>query len=150
MTTPVIVIKPTANPFMDTLNDINLFENCGLRIQTGTAELLQFPDRKETLSNDWREENGQEYDLSMVRFKDKEVNLNCAIAADNDNDFWIYYNNFFEELTQSGWQNLYIDDHSNTYQVHYLKSGNFKKSSKRLKNVPKVFVKFQITLKVKF
>lgn len=136
--------------FNDTLNTKNLYSEYGLVIQTGTAELLTFPERKESLSNDWREENGGEYDLSLVRFKDKEVNLNCAILADNDDDFWDGYNSFFEELSKANWQNLYIDDHSRTYQVHYLKSSSFKKSSKRLKNVPKVFVKFVITLKVKF
>lgn len=138
------------NQFLDSLNDINLFENYGLRIQTGTADLLQFPDRKDSLSNDWREENGQEYDLSLVTFKDKEVTLNCAIAADDDSQFWEYYDGFFAELTQAGWQNLYIDDHSKTYQVFYKKSGSFKKVGKRLKGVTMVFVKFQITIQVQF
>ncbi len=136
--------------FNDTLNTKNLFTEFGLVIQTGTAELLAFPERKESLSNDWREENGGEYDLAMIRFKDKEVNLNCAILADNDDEFWDAYNSFFDELAKDGWQTLYIDDHTKDYKVHYLKTSSFKKSSKRLKNVPKVFVKFILTLKVQF
>lgn len=138
------------NIFQDSLNDINLFEEFGMRIQTGTADLLQFPDRKDSLSNDWREENGQEYDLSLVTFKDKEVTLNCAIAADDDTQFWGFYDSFFAELTQEGWQRMYIEDHSKTYQVFYKKSGSFKKVGKRLKGVEKVFVKFQITIQVQF
>ena len=148
---PIELIEelPGTNLFQDKLNGLNLLSEFGLIIQTGTAELLQFPERKETLSNDWAEENGKEYDLSLVKFKEKEVTLNCAIIADDDNGFWNYYNYFFQNLTQAGWQQLYIHDHTKTYEVFYKKSGSFKKVGKRLKNVPKVFVKFQITLQVK-
>lgn len=138
------------SPFKDLLNTKNLLSEYLLIIQTGTAELLQFPERKEFLTNDWREENGQEYDLALPTFKDKEVTLNCAIVADTDTQFWTAYNAFFAELTKAGWQDLYIHDHSKTYSVFYKKSGSFKKGSKRLKNVAKVLVKFQITLQVKF
>lgn len=135
--------------FKDELNGQNLFNNFELVIQTGTAELLAFPERKESLSNDWKEENGTEYDLDLPKFKDKEVMLQCAIMASSDSDFWLNYNAFFDELKKPGYQNLKIWDHSQTYRVFYKKSGSFKKSSKRLKNVEKVFVKFQITLQVK-
>ncbi len=136
--------------FQDKLNNKNLFSQFGVIIQTGTAELLKFPERKESLTSDWREENGQEYDLSLVRFKDKEISLSCAILADNDVSFWTYYNAFFDEISRVGWQQLYIEDHSKTYQVFYKKSDGFKKAAKRLKGVAKVFVKFQITLQIKF
>lgn len=135
--------------FSDLLNGVDLFENYGLVIQTGTAELLEFPERKETLSNDWAEHDGKEYDLDLVRFKEKEVSLNCAIMAENDDMFWDYYERFFSDLTQPGWQVLYINDHGRTYEVFYKKSGSFRKAQKKLKGVEKVFVKFQITLQVK-
>ncbi|WP_172917180.1 hypothetical protein [Capnocytophaga canis] len=135
--------------FDDKLNNRNLYTDFGLIIQTGTAELLNFPERKESLSNDWREENGKEYDLSLPRFKDKEVTLTCAFMADNDELFWENYNAFFAELTQAQWQQLYIADHSRTYEVFYQKMENAKKGNKRLKNVEKVFVKFDLTLIVK-
>ncbi|MCZ2084164.1 MAG: hypothetical protein LC112_07800 [Flavobacteriales bacterium] len=138
------------SPFKDLLNTKNLLTEYLLIIQTGTAELLQFPERKEFLTNDWREENGQEYDLALPTFKDKEVTLNCAIVADDDTLFWSAYNAFFAELTKAGWQDLYIHDHSKTYSVFYKKSQSFKKASKRLKNVEKILVKFQITLQVKY
>lgn len=136
--------------FNDTLNTKNLFTEFGLVIQTGTAELLAFPERKESLSNDWREENGVEYDLELPKFKDKEVTIQCAIMADSDSDFWVYYDLLFEELTLAGWQDLFIYDHSQTYKVFYKKCGAPKKSTKRLKNVDKVFVKFPITLQIKY
>ena len=53
----------------------------GCVLQTGTAELLSFPERKEVNTQDWREENGSEYDLQLPVFKDKEVTLNCAITV---------------------------------------------------------------------
>lgn len=135
--------------FLDTLNGKNLLNVYKLIIQTGTQDLLIFPERKDTLSNDWREENGTETDLSLVRFKDKEIELSCIFIVDTDSEFWTCYNTFFEELTQEGLQNLFIHDHSKTYQVFYKKTSSFKKSSKRLKDVPKVVVKFSLTLEVK-
>jgi len=135
--------------YKDKINGKNLLSEFGLVIQTGTEELLSFPTRKTTLTNDWREENGKEYDLTLPRFEDKEVTLQCAIVADNDTQFWAQYNAFFEEITQSGWQTLYIDDHSQNYSFFYQKTGNWKKSTKRLKNVEKVFVKFSLTIVVK-
>ncbi|MDO5607644.1 MAG: hypothetical protein Q4G08_04215 [Capnocytophaga sp.] len=134
--------------FEDTINGKNMYADFGLIIQTGTASLLAFPERKETHSNDWREENGTEYDLGMPRFNDKEVVLNGAFMADDDASFWRHYDAFFDELKKPGWQRLYIADHGRTYSFFYRKSGEFQKSSRRLKGVNKVFVKFEITIVV--
>ncbi len=136
--------------FKDKLNDKNLLSMFSFVIKTGTAQLLEFPERKEGVTNDWREENGTETDLDLVRFKDKEVTLDCAIVTDTDTEFWTAYNAFFAELTKPGLQSLFIFDHSQTYQVSYKKTSNFIKTSKNLIGVPKVFVKFNLTLQVKF
>ncbi len=136
--------------FLDKINNKNLYDAFGLVIQTGTQDLLKYPERKPRLENDWAEEHGKEYDLKEPKFKDKEVSLHCAFKADNDTAFWQGYNAFFSEITKEGWQDLYIDDHSKTYKVFYKNSTAFKKSLKRLKNVPTVFVKFELILQVKF
>lgn len=142
---------PLTSPLaQDKLNGLGLYEYYLLIIQTGTAQLLEFPERKETLKNDWREENGEENDLQVVRFKDKQVELQCIMLGADDADFWNRYDTFFAQLTRPGLAQLYIHDHSKTYNCFYLKSSNFKKSSKRLKNVDVVVVKFSITLQVKF
>ncbi len=131
---------------IDKLNENSLADTYRMIIQTGTAKLLEYPERKEGVTNDWREENGKEYDLGLVRYKEKTVVLSCAFLADDDEEFWQNYNAFFEELTQSGWQNLYIADHDKTYEISYKKTSNFEKRSKRLRNVDLVFVKFRLTL----
>lgn len=132
--------------YKDKLNNKNLLNQYGLVIQTGTESLLIFPERKTYLTNSWREKHGSERDLSMPKFEDKEVTLSCAFMADNDSDFWTNYNDFFTEITKAGWQSLYIDDHSKTYNVAYVTTNDFKKTSKRLKNVSKVFVTFKLTV----
>lgn len=134
--------------FLDTLNGRNLFTDFGLVIQTGTQNLLQMPERKDLLQNNWREENGTEYDLTAPVFKDKEVVLKVAFMADDDTDFWQKYQAFASEIQQAGYQNLFIEDHSKTYQVFYKNTTNWQKKSKRLKNVSKVFVKFNLILQV--
>ncbi len=135
--------------FNDKLNNRNLLNDFGLIIQTGTAELLEFPERKESLFYDWTDEHGAQYDLDSPKFEDKEITLRCAILADDNTQFWQYYNGFFAELSKPNWQKLYIFDHDKIYDCFYKKSGNFNKATKRLKNVDKVFVKFNLTLQVK-
>ncbi|MDY3503321.1 hypothetical protein PG657_10310, partial [Riemerella anatipestifer] len=66
--------------FKDELNRI-LLSNYGVVIQTGTEELLAFPERKDVYENDWAEENGGDYILDSPRFKDKEVTLKMGILA---------------------------------------------------------------------
>ena len=132
--------------YKDRINGNNLLSKYGMVIQTGTAGLLIFPERKSYLTNSWRERHGEERDLSLPKLEDKEVMLSCAFMADNDADFWANYNAFFTEITKAGWQSLYIDDHSKIYNVAYVATSDFKKTSKRLKNVAKVFVTFKLTL----
>ena len=136
--------------FQDKINDKNLFKDFGLVIQTGTAELLEFPERKEPVSQDWADENGQAYDLDAPRFKDKEARLHLAFIAKSDAAFWKAYHAFFDELKKPGYQKLYIDDHSHSYNVFYKHSGAFKKGAKRLKGVDTILVKFELILQVEF
>ncbi len=135
--------------FRDKLNGRNLFNDFGLIIQTGTAKLLEFPTRKEPVTFQWFDENGSQYDLEKPKFEDKEVVLHCAFLAENNTQFWQKYNSLFAELSKKDWQQLYIFDHDHAYEVFYKKSGNFNKATKRLKNVDKVFVKFDLTVQVK-
>lgn len=135
--------------YNDKLNDKNLWADFSLVVLTGTAELLNFPERKETLTNDWAEENGKEYDLDTPRFQDKQVTLTCAFLTDKDTLFWQKYDAFFAEINKAGWQRLYIADHSKEYEVVYQKMENAQKGGKRLKGVAKVFVKFDLILTVK-
>lgn len=134
---------------MDSLNSKNLKQTYGLIIQTGTAKLLEYPERKDPLSFDWQDQNGIDYQLDKVFFKDKEVTLNCAFMADTDVIYWKNYNAFFAEISKAGYQKLYIYDHGKTYDVFYKKTANFEHLRKRLKNVERVFVKFELTLQVK-
>lgn len=134
---------------MDTLNTKNLKQEFCVLILTGLSKFLEYPARKEVPSYDWAEHNGMDYMLNKVVFEDKEVTLSCAIAVDTTTEFWSSYNAFFQEITQSGWQNLYVHDHDKTYEVFYKSTSDFKLTLKRLKNVEKVFVKFNLTLQVK-
>lgn len=133
---------------MDTLNTIDLKTAYGLVILTGTEKLLEYPERKEPLQTDFLDQNGTDYYLSTIFFKDKEITLNCAFMADDDTAYWVYYDAFFAAIATTGKQDLFIYDHGKTYKVHYKRTANFKKALKRLKNVDKVFVKFDLILQV--
>lgn len=132
----------------DNLDGLDLKETFGLVIMTGTEKLLEFPERKEPLGYEWLDRDGVGYELDEVYFKKHEVTLSCAIMANDDVQFWQYYNAFLNKWKESWTRMLYIADHGKVYKVFYRKSGNWKKSLKRLKNVPVVFVKFDLTIEV--
>lgn len=133
--------------FKDKIND-ELLSDFGTVILTGTEQLLAFPERKDTYSNDWAEANGEDYDLATPKFKDKEVSLKMGILADNDQQFWDYHRRLFAHLKREGALKLFVFDHSREYDVFYKKSSDFKKVTKRLKNVTKILVKFELTFRV--
>jgi len=133
----------------DKINNIDLKETYGLAILTGRERLLAYPERKTPLSFDWQDENGQEYQLKKVFFNDQEITLQMAFMANDNADFWLKYNAFFKEITKPNFQTLWIDDHDMSYQFFYKSANNFNHALKRLKNVVKVFVKFDLTIQVK-
>ena len=133
----------------DKINNQDLKASYGLAILTGREKLLSYPERKEPLNFDWNDQNGNEYHLGKVFFKDNEVVLQCAIMANDNVEFWTKYNAFFKEISKPNWQQLFIDDHDMTYDFFYKSGNNFKHSLKRLKNVVKVFVKFDLIIQVK-
>ncbi|SMO48074.1 hypothetical protein [Solitalea koreensis] len=130
------------------LNGNDVGSAYGLIIQD-TSGFLIMPERKESLSHNWPEQNGIEYDLSAPMFNDAEVTLQCVIAATSDTQYWTRRNALLAQLQLPSWQNFQVVDHGKTYQVFYLKSSNWKKESQTLKGVSVVVVSFELTLKVK-
>lgn len=77
-TTPV---DPTDNDVHYYIDGYDL-SNLGVFVGSSSG-LFQKPQEKESLTVDWYGENGVEKDTSSIRYDEREITLNCFVAANN-------------------------------------------------------------------
>lgn len=58
------------------LDGYSLFQYFGVGVQSGSSDLLKFPDRKDSTTHDWQDENGIDIDLSRVFMASREATFN--------------------------------------------------------------------------
>lgn len=127
------------------IDGYSLYATFGVVVTTGSSDLLQFAERKESTTHDWLDENGIDVDLSRVFLKSREATFQMWIIADSEADFWNKYNGFLSFLTKPGLRRLTITEHSKEYYVYYKKSAVFQRFT-RIKDVDKIACKFSLTL----
>ncbi|RPE05558.1 hypothetical protein EGT74_24555 [Chitinophaga lutea] len=129
------------------IDGADLYLVYGILIASGSDDFLRLPDRKESITNDWLDENGIDIDLSRVFLKSKECTLECAILAANEIDFWTKYDSFFAMLIKPGLRRLEITELSSSFYVYYKDCPSYDRVT-RIKTGPhagKVGAKFSIT-----
>lgn len=109
------------------LNNNDLHTTFGVVVENGSNSFLAFPTRKDSLTNDFMDQNGIDIDLQDPRFKAREFVINCALYATSKEDFWNKYNGLFTELSASGQHTLYITDLDREYKVYYKEQRGIKK-----------------------
>jgi hypothetical protein len=126
------------------LDGFSLYTYFGVGVQDGSSDLLKFPDRKDSTTHDWQDENGIDIDLSRVFLASREATFNMWLLADDENDFWTKYNLFLSYLTKPGLRRLTISEFNRDYYVFYKKMVTLSRLT-RVKDVNKVALKFSVT-----
>lgn len=124
------------------LNGKNLYNVFGLMVNSGSDTFLRYPKRKDSLSNNWLDENGLDIDLEAPRFESREFTLKCTLEATGRADFWNKYNGLFTELGGTGTHTLYVPDLDKTYTLFYKEQNNLSKLTNLANNV--VYVSFDL------
>ncbi|MGZ3753577.1 MAG: hypothetical protein ACXVAY_01380 [Mucilaginibacter sp.] len=114
----------------NTINGTDLKATFGWVLTKAPVDLLKFPDRKDSVKNDWMEENGVQIDLALPRFKARQFTLNCAIIANDRADFKSKYNGLFTLLSEMDTFALYLDTLDETFHVYYVSQSNLAIPSK--------------------
>lgn len=127
---------------MDTLD---LWDNYGVFLESGTEEFLRMPERKESITNNWPDRIGIDMDLTSPVFKERDITIRCALIANNESDWWSKYNAFRTALMAPGKRLFYIAELSRSYQVVFIKSTGFTKFT-RIKTMGTVAAKFTLQL----
>lgn len=119
------------------------FSIFGITISTGMASFLAFPKRKDSVENNWQEEDGIDKDLADPHFAARDFTLNVNLAADSRADFKTKYYGLYNELKSSGTIELYLADLDETYYLFYKDQQNFKKLKRKIDG-PFVRVSFEL------
>lgn len=118
------------------INGYDLEAMFGVIITNGANAFLQLPDRKESVQNDFQNEDGIDIDLFAPKFKARTFAFNCVITAPTIEAFKTQYFGFFQLLKQqelyevfNDWLNmmlfLYYQKQANISNMYNTSSGGF-------------------------
>jgi hypothetical protein len=128
------------------IDDMDIYAVFGVLFLKGTQNnLLQPPKRKASLTNNWREYNGEETDLTEARYESKDVSVPCALIADNEADYWRKYQGFFDLVMSDGIHSLFIRELSKEFDFYYKETQNFTQITK-IRYTNKVAAKFNLKI----
>ena len=80
--------------------------------------LMRPPPAKKHTTIDYRECDGEEVDVSGVRFEARDVSLRFAMIVDGEQEFRTKYKNFIDVL-KSGMINMRVTETGKTYKFYY-------------------------------
>lgn len=123
----------------------DLWTAYGVFVEQGSNSFLKFPERKESISNNWPDQQGLDIDTATPFFRERNIVLNCGIIADSENDFWTKYHGFLNHLMQPGLRVLSVIELGRAYRVIYQKCSDFSRFT-RIKTVNKIAAKFVLEL----
>lgn len=92
----------------------------GVTIINGFTELFRMPDRKDSLKNDWWDEDGLEVDLTEPHFKARQFRLDCVITGDNFDDLKTKYWAFFTLISTADTIQIYNYEYDMVIGCYYV------------------------------
>ena len=112
------------------LDGIDMFTTYGFIPEDGSEQFLQYPERKQPLSYNWKERNGTEYDLvSTPTYEDRSFKLKGWITGINEADFWNKFNALWAVLNTTGYRTLSITDLNKNFQLFYKRNPSLTKKT---------------------
>lgn len=132
------------------LDGIDLWTAFAIAIKEGTALFLQTPERKESISHDWPDQNGLDIDTSKIFFKERTITLQCWLLAQTETEYWQKKNAFLSQIKKPGQRRLSFTSHQGrSYFVVYQSTSGYRQIKGRtLKNIPDNMVVHEFNLTV--
>jgi hypothetical protein len=114
----------SGNWFIDGIDIYDVFK---VFLEEGSAYFLKFPPRKDSLTHDWLDANGIDVDTSRPFLGPRDVPLNLAIIATDQEDFFLKQSQFLSHLIQPGLRRISLRSHGErSYYVYYKETNNIK------------------------
>lgn len=129
-------------PKSDYLLDGVRFDEYGIIVEKGKAEVYKMPALKKNLERNIGNLDSVLYDTGFVGYQSKDVTLKCALYCDTMANFWQNYYSFFGDLIKANLRYLTVEYAEDVYACFYKQTSNpyFYKGSNY------VLLKFDLTL----
>ena len=127
------------------LNDIDMYEEYGFFVSSGSGSILTLPERKEVLSFD-KPGNGSSYFTTyQAKFKNKEIVLSGGIKASSSSEFASKFNSLKAVFGTPGFKELKCHDIELPVQVMLRRIQNLKRMT-RIIGASTIVVLFELVL----
>jgi hypothetical protein len=90
----------------------------------GYKDLVAFPPLKSVESNNWADENGEEFDLSFPVLDSRELSINFAFRGNNN-----LFDAFIKLLSGSAYHDFNFSELGKTYRLRLVSQANMNKTS---------------------
>jgi len=103
-----------------TIDTIDIWATYGAFLLKGSYDSLMRPaKRKESLKNNWPDQNGIDIDLEDPHYEAREADLVFMISAPGEAEWWTRYNAFFTLFMSAGSRALFVKELSKTFHGYY-------------------------------
>jgi hypothetical protein len=107
----------------------------------GYAQLLNQPQRKPSLTNNWLDQDGLEIDLVNAQYEAMDVDVPFYIIADND-EYVAYNDAFFAALMAPGERSLVVVSLMKDFAIYYKETLNYEVVRGKSKTTVQFTVRF--------
>ncbi|MBD1394257.1 hypothetical protein [Mucilaginibacter glaciei] len=96
----------------------------GVTARRDSDPFIAWADVKDSLEQDFKDEDGIIKDLAEPKFKPREFTMKLALIANGREDFFYKYEAFQTVVTAPGLHELYRAENNRFYQVYFKKQTN--------------------------
>lgn len=128
------------------LDGMDIWNTFNIAINEGLANFIPLTRRKESITNNWPDQNGIDVDVSKHFFSERTVTLTCLVLTETENEFWQKRDAFIQQLAKPGLRRLTVTAHqSRSYFVIFQEVSNYQQV-KTLKNIPDNMIAHTFTI----
>lgn len=113
----------------------------GISMDGTNNALLAFPERKDSLSFNYTDQDGLSIDLTAPAFKARQMKLSFWLMATNSTTFWTQYQSWFSALTSPGSRSIFISELQSTVSLFYVGTDSLDKVTPITGNTTGVYMK---------
>lgn len=119
------------------LDGMDVWNNFAVAIGEGLAKFIPLTKRKESITNNWPDQNGIDVDVSKHYFSERTVTLTCWLVC-TESEFWAKQQAFIQQLSKPGLRRLTVTAHGGrSYYVLFQEVGSYTQvKGHGLRNLP--------------
>lgn len=107
------------------IDQVDIFDTYGAYMAKGAfKELMKSPKRKPSLSNNWREENGEEIDLTLATYESMELSIPFHLTGESYADYDSKLEAFKAMLMADGEREMEVITLQKLFKVYYKEISN--------------------------